>query len=98
MTLSLNDLTTLCHTRLERLFHTYLIQAHCTSPDLKKSIIYTAENGGKRLRPLVVYLAHPLFDTPLENLDAAALAIELIHTYSLIHDDLPAMDNADLRR
>src|SRR6185312_12815084 len=98
MTLLLNDLHTLCHTRLEKLFQTYLVQSHCTSSDLKKSIIYTVNNGGKRLRPIIIYLAHPLFDTPLEKLDAAACAIEFIHTYSLIHDDLPAMDNADLRR
>lgn len=59
---------------------------------------YPIETGGKRFRPLVVLAAaHALgHDSPLA--DAAAVAIELVHTYSLVHDDLPAMDDDDLRR
>jgi farnesyl diphosphate synthase/geranylgeranyl diphosphate synthase type II len=54
--------------------------------------------GGKRLRPLLVYLAGSALGAPEDALDAPAAAIELIHAYSLIHDDLPAMDDDDLRR
>ncbi|WP_404344197.1 (2E,6E)-farnesyl diphosphate synthase [Vreelandella aquamarina] len=54
--------------------------------------------GGKRLRPLLVYLAGQALGASEDDLDAPAAAIELIHAYSLIHDDLPAMDDDDLRR
>ncbi|UDG79820.1 (2E,6E)-farnesyl diphosphate synthase [Candidatus Steffania adelgidicola] len=54
--------------------------------------------GGKRLRPFLVYQTGRLFGLPSINLDAPAAAIECIHAYSLIHDDLPAMDNDKLRR
>ncbi len=54
--------------------------------------------GGKRLRPLLVYLAGQALGASDEDLDAPAAAIELIHAYSLLHDDLPAMDDDDLRR
>lgn len=54
--------------------------------------------GGKRLRPYLVYASGQLFSLELSSLDAPAAAIECIHAYSLIHDDLPAMDNDDLRR
>ncbi|MBU0455643.1 MAG: polyprenyl synthetase family protein [Pseudomonadota bacterium] len=65
---------------------------------LHQAMRYTALNGGKRLRPLLVYATGHLFDIDDELLDFPACAIECIHTYSLIHDDLPAMDNDDLRR
>jgi geranylgeranyl pyrophosphate synthase len=55
-------------------------------------------DGGKRLRPLLVYLAGEALGVPPARLDAAACAVELIHAYSLVHDDLPAMDDDDLRR
>jgi len=54
--------------------------------------------GGKRLRPLLVYMAGQALGATNDALDAPAAAIELIHAYSLIHDDLPAMDDDDLRR
>lgn len=54
--------------------------------------------GGKRLRPLLVYAAGLAGGADLDHLDPAAVAIELVHAYSLIHDDLPAMDDDDLRR
>lgn len=65
---------------------------------LHQAMHYSCLNGGKRLRPLLVYLTGELFDCTPADLDALAVAIELIHCYSLIHDDLPAMDNDDLRR
>lgn len=94
--LTLTDLFQLCNTRLEAVFSACLFDI--PSPDLKTAIRYTLSNGGKRLRPLLVYATGQIFNAPWENLDIAASAIEMIHTYSLIHDDLPSMDNADLRR
>src|SRR3546814_16403485 len=54
--------------------------------------------GGKRMRPLLVYATGTAFGADLEALDAPALAVELVHAYSLVHDDLPAMDDDALRR
>lgn len=65
---------------------------------LFSAIRYSTLNGGKRLRPLLVYTTAEMFGLTWENVDPIALAIEAIHCYSLIHDDLPAMDNDDLRR
>ncbi len=65
---------------------------------LHQAMRYSALNGGKRLRPLLVYAAGEVVNAPLEKLDNTAIAIECIHTYSLIHDDLPSMDDDDYRR
>ncbi len=65
------------------------------------AIRHALKAGGKRIRPLLVYTAGytvSFIRKPTKSLDSAACAIELIHTYSLIHDDLPAMDDDDLRR
>src|SRR5512143_1142426 len=59
---------------------------------------YSSLNGGKRLRPFLVVESAALFDVPREAALLAGAALECIHCYSLIHDDLPAMDNSDLRR
>lgn len=59
---------------------------------------YSVLGGGKRLRPLLVYCTGEALGVPATVLDAPAAAVELIHSYSLVHDDLPAMDNDDLRR
>ncbi|MEH7414758.1 polyprenyl synthetase family protein [Neobacillus drentensis] len=65
---------------------------------IKDSMIYSLEAGGKRIRPLLLFATLDAFGIdPKKGLPAAA-AIEMIHTYSLIHDDLPSMDNDDLRR
>ena len=58
---------------------------------------YSALAGGKRFRPILTYTVANLFDVNLEKVDSCACAIELIHIYSLIHDDLPAMDDDDIR-
>lgn len=68
-----------------------------TSP-LEEVIRYATLQGGKRFRPLLVYSAGLSFHAPLEALDYPAMAVEIIHAYSLVHDDLPAMDNDLLRR
>ncbi|MWP47390.1 (2E,6E)-farnesyl diphosphate synthase [Gilliamella sp. Pas-s27] len=65
---------------------------------LQQAMEYSLLAGGKRIRPILVYLTGQMFNCSLSKLDEAAAAIESIHTYSLIHDDLPAMDNDDLRR
>jgi farnesyl diphosphate synthase len=59
---------------------------------------YAVLGGGKRLRPLLVYCTGEALGIPASALDAPAAAVELIHSYSLVHDDLPAMDDDDLRR
>lgn len=59
---------------------------------------YAVLGGGKRLRPLLVYATGECLSIPIAPLDAPAAAVELIHAYSLVHDDLPAMDDDDLRR
>jgi geranylgeranyl pyrophosphate synthase len=65
---------------------------------LHQAMHYAVLNGGKRLRPLLVYLSGRVFNLPLSTLDPIACAVEFVHCYSLIHDDLPAMDNDDFRR
>ncbi len=65
---------------------------------LADAIDYGISNGGKRIRPLLVYMIARALHTDLARADATACAVELIHCYSLIHDDLPAMDDDDLRR
>lgn len=66
--------------------------------NLHQAMRYSVLNGGKRLRPLLVYVTGLALHGNAEKLDIPATAAELIHCYSLIHDDLPAMDDADLRR
>jgi geranylgeranyl pyrophosphate synthase len=65
---------------------------------LLEAMRYSTLAGGKRVRPVLVYTTGEALGAPLELLDAAACAVELIHVYSLVHDDLPAMDDDDLRR
>jgi len=65
---------------------------------LSSAMRYSVLNGGKRLRPILVYLSSELGDADLDSIDILAGSIELIHCYSLIHDDLPSMDDDDLRR
>jgi farnesyl diphosphate synthase len=65
---------------------------------LHEAMRYAVFNGGKRVRPLLVYAAGECVGVDAELLDGPAIAIELIHAFSLVHDDLPAMDDDDLRR
>ena len=65
---------------------------------LHEAMRYAIFNGGKRVRPLLVYAAGECLGVPEALLDSPAAAIELIHAFSLVHDDLPAMDDDDLRR
>jgi farnesyl diphosphate synthase len=97
-TMLLTDLTEIFRVRTEKLIDNYITNSGIFPAELKKSLGYSVLNGGKRVRPLLVFAAGLALGGKLENLDAPAVAIELIHSYSLVHDDLPAMDNADLRR
>lgn len=94
--MSLDELHQTCTHRLGKTFDHYL--QNIPSQDLKNAMEYSLLNGGKRLRPLLIYAAGLIFGANWDNMDIPATAVELIHTYSLIHDDLPSMDNADLRR
>ncbi|MDR7237042.1 polyprenyl synthetase family protein [Neobacillus drentensis] len=67
-------------------------------PIIKESMVYSLEAGGKRIRPLLLFATLDAFGVEPKQGLLAASAIEMIHTYSLIHDDLPSMDNDDLRR
>jgi geranylgeranyl diphosphate synthase type II len=67
-------------------------------PTLQKSMLYSLSAGGKRLRPILLTATYEIFGGKKEDVLPAACAIEMIHTYSLIHDDLPSLDNDDLRR
>jgi len=74
------------------------IQSNKNSKNCLKDIIkYSALAGGKRFRPILTYTVASLYDLAIEKVDSSACAIELIHIYSLIHDDLPAMDDDDIR-
>ena len=70
----------------------------CAAGQLAEAMQYSTQNGGKRFRAMLVYASGHCFGAQIEALDAPAIALELIHAYSLIHDDLPAMDDDSLRR
>jgi len=76
-----------------------LVPSEMTPPvNLHRAMRYSLLAGGKRLRPVLVLMAGEALGAATDDLMPAACAMEMIHTYSLIHDDLPAMDNDDLRR
>lgn len=84
--------------RIEQALNEYLVTGVECPDRLESSMRYSVEAGGKRLRPVLVLLSTEACGGDVETALPAAVAIELIHTYSLIHDDLPAMDDDDLRR
>ena len=85
-------------THHENVLRNLLVQMDIPAPNIRDAITYTLFPGGKRLRPVLVYLCGNLLDIKQQSLDHIAAAIEFTHCYSLVHDDLPAMDNDDLRR
>lgn len=87
-----------CHERLEHSFDSWLPSASTHPATLHEAMRYTVMDGGKRIRPSLVYASGQATGALPRTLDRPACAIELIHAYSLIHDDLPAMDDDDLRR
>lgn len=83
--------------RVDAVLDRLLPRVPLTEP-LPAAMRYAVLGGGKRIRPRLVYAAGRLAGASMASLDRAAAAVELIHAYSLIHDDLPAMDDDDLRR
>ncbi len=94
----LTDRVPLYQQRVEGVLARALEIDGAATPRLLEAMRYSTLAGGKRVRPVLVYATGEALGAPLELLDAAAAAVELIHVYSLVHDDLPAMDNDDLRR
>ncbi|MCC6209347.1 MAG: (2E,6E)-farnesyl diphosphate synthase [Gammaproteobacteria bacterium] len=88
----------LSRARVESALDRWLPPADAEPRDLHRAMRYAALAGGKYVRPLLVYATGHAFGVTPERLDGAACAVELIHAYSLVHDDLPAMDNDLLRR
>lgn len=76
----------------------YLPREDPPEHNLAEAIRYSVIGGGKRIRPAMVYAAGEAMGVSTDLLDIPACAVEMIHAYSLVHDDLPAMDNDDLRR
>jgi farnesyl diphosphate synthase len=84
--------------RVERELDRWLPSAQALPERLHAAQRYSALAPGKRIRPALVYATAQSLGVALDRVDGAACAVELIHAYSLVHDDLPAMDNDDLRR
>ncbi len=87
-----------CRTRVEAALEQHLPAASTQPEGLHSAMRYAALSSGKRVRPILVYAAGRALGVPPEQLDSPACAVELIHAYSLVHDDLPAMDDDALRR
>ncbi len=83
--------------RVEKAAETLLPSVQIEPKILHEAMRYSVIGGGKRVRPLIVYAVSELLDADIKNVDRVALAIECIHSYSLIHDDMPCMDNDRLR-
>ena len=83
---------------VEVALHQYLPSTSTAPQKLHEAMAYAVLDGGKRVRPLLVFAAGKLFDAPQELLSRAACAVEMIHAYSLVHDDMPCMDDDALRR
>ena len=84
--------------RIEQALDQVLPSADLAPQTLHSAMRYSALGGGKRVRALLCYAAAELCETDIAIADAAASAVELIHAYSLVHDDMPCMDDDDLRR
>jgi farnesyl diphosphate synthase len=84
--------------RIEQVLDRCLTLPDSGTARLREGMRYSVLGGGKRLRPILVYTTGEALGAPLEHLDVPAAAVELVHVYSLVHDDLPAMDDDDLRR
>jgi len=96
-TFSLAEFITRCQSRVNQNLNLWLSQPSL-SPSLSRAMHYATMQGGKRFRPVLVYATCQALGAGLDAADNAASAVELLHSYSLVHDDLPAMDDDDLRR
>jgi geranylgeranyl diphosphate synthase, type II len=84
--------------RVNRALDKWLPPEDLNPTTLHQAMRYSVLGSGKRVRPVLVYATADALDIPLHKVDGIAAAVEIIHAYSLIHDDLPAMDDDDLRR
>ena len=87
-----------CQQRVDGCLETLFVPPLPQLERLYQAMRYSVMNGGKRVRPLLVYAACEALNGDKASADGGACAVELIHAYSLVHDDLPAMDDDDLRR
>jgi farnesyl diphosphate synthase len=95
---ALHDFLSHRRQRVEQALSRVLPGKDLTPTRLHSAMRYATLNGGKRLRACLVYATGAALGVGMEQLDAPACAVELVHAYSLVHDDLPPMDNDDLRR
>jgi len=98
MSNALKEYLSFCQNRVERALDDRLPAANILPQKLHQAMRYCVLDGGKRMRPMLTYCTGKTLGIAPEALDGPACAVEFIHVYSLIHDDLPAMDDDDLRR
>jgi geranylgeranyl pyrophosphate synthase len=98
MSNALKEYLSFCQNRVEMALEDRLPSGQLLPQKLHQAMRYSVLNGGKRMRPMLTYCTGKTLGIDPEALDAPACAVEFIHVYSLIHDDLPAMDDDDLRR
>lgn len=94
----LSTLLQQCRSQVDAALDAWLPANHIQPSHLHGAMRYATLNGGKRIRATLVYVAGTAVGADRSDLDAPACAVELMHAYSLVHDDLPAMDDDDLRR
>ncbi|THG79159.1 (2E,6E)-farnesyl diphosphate synthase [Pseudomonas sp. A-1] len=96
--MSLQQYQAACQARVDAALDALFVAPRPELERLYRAMRYSVINGGKRVRPLLAYAACETLGGAAERADGAACAVELIHAYSLVHDDLPAMDDDELRR
>jgi farnesyl diphosphate synthase len=84
--------------RMENVLDTHLPPANTSPARLHEAMRYSTMGGGKRVRALLAYAAGEFCGASIDKIDVPAAAVEIIHAFSLVHDDLPCMDDDDLRR
>lgn len=94
--MQLNEQMTQWRLRVDSAMDGWLVSESTNPVSLHKAMRYSVLNGGKRIRPILAYATGESFGADPNTINMPASAIELIHAYSLIHDDLPAMDDDDL--
>lgn len=87
-----------CKRDIEEYLNNYFLEKGTYNKEIYDAASYSLNIGGKRIRPILLLLTYSLYKSTYKEVIPMAAAMEMIHTYSLIHDDLPAMDNDDLRR
>jgi geranylgeranyl pyrophosphate synthase len=98
MSNALKEYLSFCQNRVEMALEDRLPSGQLLPQKLHQAMRYSVLNGGKRMRPMLTYCTGKTLGIAPEALDGPACAVEFIHVYSLIHDDLPAMDDDELRR